>query len=297
MADKKFSNLIKPSKCVQLKELHKKMGIIEVAPYQDIEFTKSVTRTKEVIEPDPIEIEVSEDLKNGKEITFKDEDLRSDENEGLTYKGRKVIAYIKDQNIGKFGAYKYHLCNCKTLKDMDNAGRQKKYCITNNISGIFPVFDVSDPQRPEEKKIKLTLCKNCIEVLRKKGLFFKNFNLEEYFKRYDSYVPETIKKPVSFTQQQTYTPNHKEQARKYKKQVNYICERCEGDFSQAPHLLHLHHINGVKSNNYRDNLKVYCVICHSKQPMHSHLLEENKDDVEAARKLRNAQGIIDLEEN
>lgn len=36
-------------------------------------------------------------------------------------------------------------------------------------------------------------------------------------------------------------------------------------------LIHCHHINGVKSDNRRENLQVVCAECHSEKPDHGHM--------------------------
>jgi hypothetical protein len=36
-------------------------------------------------------------------------------------------------------------------------------------------------------------------------------------------------------------------------------------------LLHVHHINGVKSDNSEMNLRVLCQYCHGEQPNHEHM--------------------------
>jgi len=138
---KKFSKLIDFSKCIQFQELHEKMGIIEISTLPKIKFEKEVVWKLEKTEIDPQDARIDIELKdNSVEIDF--EDISIDNQELLSFKGRKVAAYIRDQNVKKF-RYKYHLCNCLTLQDMKAGGRLQKYFITKIMSGVFPVNDIS----------------------------------------------------------------------------------------------------------------------------------------------------------
>jgi hypothetical protein len=51
------------------------------------------------------------------------------------------------------------------------------------------------------------------------------------------------------------------------------CQNC-GQILSAQHLrkyLHVHHVNGNRSDNTRQNLKILCVACHADEPHHSHM--------------------------
>ena len=60
---------------------------------------------------------------------------------GFTYKGRRVILYIRDQvQYGdKPGEYKFHLVDCATLKAKRNQNRYGKYVVSTSTSGKFKV--------------------------------------------------------------------------------------------------------------------------------------------------------------
>jgi hypothetical protein len=58
-------------------------------------------------------------------------------------------------------------------------------------------------------------------------------------------------------------------------------------------LLHTHHINGNKTNNERNNLRVLCADCHKKQPHHGHVYV-NHIDVLKINQLRREQHKFDV---
>ena len=161
------------SRCVQLKDLHSKLGIIKPAVFPEIKFEKEIVKTVTTKAIDPDELQIDKKLKESFiDLDFEDIQINDD---FLGFEGRKVAAYIRDQNIGKFGAYRYHLCNCSTLQEMDSKGRLKRYFITKNDSGEFLVNDISQ-NPPKEIHLKLSLCQNCIKVLYRKKMYFRNFN-------------------------------------------------------------------------------------------------------------------------
>ncbi len=130
----------------------------------------------------------------------------------------------------------------------------------------------------------------------KKGIYFTPFNLSEYFKKYDSYVPETIRRIEEVREVQTYTPDQNDLSREYRKVCNYRCQSqsCSVSCRENPSLLHLHHRNGNPSDNNPENLIVLCVDCHSNQPLHSHMKgnPKFKESIKIIQKLRKAQGIL-----
>lgn len=281
------------SRCVQIKELHKKLGIIKPTVFPEIKFEKEIVRTVTTKEIDPDELQIDRKLKKSY-IDLDFEDIQINDDDFLSFEGRKVAAYIRDQNVSRFGAYRYHLCNCSTLQDMDSKGRLKKYFVTKNDSGEFLVNDISQ-NPPNERYLKLSLCQNCIKVLYRKKMYFRDFNLKKFFTLHDTYVPREIVKSERITEIQTYVPEHEEIARRYKKMAEYSCENCGLKCCNHRHLLHLHHVNGVKSDNYPHNLQVLCVSCHSKAPDHGHLKNKFSEQLETIKKMRREQSIVDLE--
>lgn len=286
-------------RCVEFRRLLEQMGITSIPILPPVEFTLEITKQIEIEVPNTEAIELEEQLTTGA-ISVDAADVDTDYLNRLTYKGRKVVAYIRDQRTGidhyrKYSYYRYHLCDCSTLRSMRAEGREKRYLVTKRDDGLFEVHDTSY-YRTRKMVLRLDLCYNCKKELDRYGMHFSPFSLKKFFQRHDSQVPKTIQRIETVTEIQTYAPNHDDIAREYKKAAKYTCQLCGVDCSSNPSLLHLHHCNGIPSDNTHDNLRVLCIDCHSKQPQHSQLAQPQRaqEEIRQVRVARKEQGITQL---
>ena len=287
------------SKCVDFKRLKDKMGVTIIPVLPPVKFVREVVKrhVKEV--PNNEAIQAEKELTKGS-VSVSLADIGTDKQGLLSYKGRKVVAYIRDQRMGihysrKYGEYRYHLCDCNTLRSMRAEGREWRYLVTKRQDGRFEVNDISGAV-PRNLELTLDLCQHCIRDLKWKNLYFTPFSLGEYFKKYESDVPRTIRRIEVVKEIQTYAPNHDDIAREYKKVAGYVCQKCGVLCSGEVRLLHLHHENRNPSDYRHENLRVLCVECHSHEPHHAHLIrtQDARDGIERIKELRKAQGIVDL---
>lgn len=219
----------------------------------------------------------------------------------LSYRGRQVLLYIQDHQGRADAALedgtqgrKYHVAECSTLQKMRDQGRFERYVVTNDMTGDFYITGYDyETRKLVEGHTRLKVCRNCLQALNYKGYksdsnksAFSQFSIEEFFRHYSSYF-KTMPKRLAGKQDQ-YTDDWADISRKVRQAKNFICEDCNVDLSSAPRLCHVHHINGVRSDNSGSNLKVLCADCHSKQPMHSNMFVLHKDR-QAINKLRNIQ--------
>jgi hypothetical protein len=234
----------------------------------------------------PIDIE----LEKGMEIDIDDIDFS-----GLVaaFQGRQVLLYIPDHGdkldeviAGSNDGKKFHVTDCITLDTMRKARRFERYFATNDLGGIFNVhgYGQFDKQR-REGRAKLRVCKNCMTKLNYKGYrthvankdeFVKSFAIPEFFETYSSCF-SVMPKSLGITDDGAYTTDWKGIADSLKSAKKYICEDCTVDLSDHKRMLHVHHINGRKSDNSFTNLVVLCADCHRRQPFHQHMYISHTD--------------------
>ncbi|MEP0828586.1 MAG: HNH endonuclease [bacterium] len=212
------------------------------------------------------------------------EEITTSEQGLFEYKGKKVIVYIRDQySLGwmPISQYKYHICDCITLQRMRSEGRYKaRYVVTIRKDGKFLVNRMNrfSPNEGRNKEVVMKLCLNCWKVLSHlpelgmRNVSYDNFDISTYFSTFDTLIRDLPTYSEHTMPENEYSPHHDELSRIFRKNRHWKCEACGIDLRTAKHFLHLHHINGNKSDNSLSNLKALCIGCHSRQPRHGHLL-------------------------
>ena len=229
----------------------------------------------------------------------------------LNYRGRQVLLFIPDQGLSidkvledPTAGRKFHVSDCRTLDEMRAKKRFERYKVTNNISGEFNVFGMSKlTNKTLDGEVKLNVCSNCLNKLNYKGadigtssdrkLIVKDFDLAEFFSKYSSIFKSMPKQHIREAKK-GYTSDWKQVSEEVRKQKNYTCQECKVCLKDNKNLLHTHHINGVKSDNDKNNLQALCADCHRKQDFHQHMYVAHTDIVQL-NKLRREQGCAETE--
>ena len=298
-------NLPDYRKCIEINQLLVAMGVVEIPELPPLPidiWTRVKTRERIHKEPDPVDVKFSEELLTDALLTHK-ADISTSPGGLLENKGRKVCAYIRDQRasicrVGEYSTsnYKYHLCDCQTMRSMRDNNREHRFLTTQKADGFFIAYDLSTRPHTKHERTKLELCHNCTLILQAKGFYFPSFNLEEYFRKYDSYTSKTIRRIETVKSVETYAPDHDEIAIEYKRTVQYKCQSCGVNCIATANqkLIHLHHENANRTDYSHSNLRVLCVDCHSKQTRHGHMLRNPnfKNQIQRIKRLRSSQGLL-----
>lgn len=250
--------------------------------------------------------EVDDELEQGVDIDVGDIELSPDTGL-LSYKGSQVVLYIPDHSFKVEDALidggkgnRFHVADCKTLDQMKQRRRFDRYRVTNNLTGFF---DISGTHQEKNEviqgKTKLNVCKNCLNMLNYKGAsqlkasgrsqLVNEFSLEEFFSTYSSFFKK-LPKQLAAKIKHGYTDDWAKISSQKRAEKNHTCQSCRVELSENKGLLHVHHMNGDKTDNSNQNLMVLCSDCHRKEPFHGHMHVPHKD-TQAIQRLRMQQGI------
>jgi hypothetical protein len=251
---------------------------------------------------DPL-TELHIELRKGIDVELKDVEVNS--GGLLAYKGQHVLLYIMDQGRyaerllqGGGNGYRFHVADCQTLRRMRADGRFQRYVVTNRTDGRYRIRGVSSQGDELEGEAGLPVCRDCLQALNFQGYrtaeqgrrtaIVGGFELAEFFTAYSSYF-DRLPEFTDVDQPLRYGPAWEEVSRRAREARGWKCEGCGVDLGGYRHLLHVHHVNGVATDNAAGNLAVLCADCHSKQPLH-HGVRVTRGDRQLINRLRNQQG-------
>jgi len=218
-------------------------------------------------------------------IEVKLEDVVPADDGTLEWQGHKVILYIRDQRTSGYQgtrSYTFHVANCTTLHEMNRKGRYERYVVATRKDGKFIVnrFDWNELVE-KEVECELPVCRNCLRRLKyqnynyesrfRRNQIVENFDLVDFFDKYPSRITRLPKHTDKTAPLGTYSSDWATISSRYRESVNWTCERCGVNLKDHKSFLQAHHLNGVKSDNDRQNLQALCIRCHAQKPDHEHL--------------------------
>ena len=195
---------------------------------------------------------------------------------------------------------RFHVADCTTLETMRANGLGNRYVVSVRQESQFRVrpWDLATRVRGEDMFSALIPCRNCLSALdyegwlslsrREQDSIVNNFDLEQFF---EAFRPIFRCLPLYTTDTYPsgdYTPDFASVSLRFRRSQNWRCDCCQLDLSNNRGLLHVHHIDHIRANNVRTNLRALCVECHKAQPYHGHM-RIRQDEQRLLQQLRHTQ--------
>jgi len=243
------------------------MGARYLKVFSDIDWTVRVNETEA--------IQISQ-IESGGLITSVWREVAGPDSSGVlrSRDGKKVVVYIPESNK------KFHFTDCSTLKKMTQNGRFDRYVVARGRSKIFRI----DIGLYSERNENLEPCMYClnntfygqklIREFRTTDLAKSKFDMETWLELDSDNTLDRVPRFDEYSApKNAYTSDFQEISRKARSLARFKCSLCKADLSEQmlQKYLHVHHINGIKSDNSSFNLKVVCIKCHAELPSHSHI--------------------------
>ena len=240
-----------------------------------IDFSKPRSLNLDFIRSEMRELEIILNT-TGKDIKLKD--IKKSKDGTLTYKGKNVILYIRDQNVPSISTYKFHIAWCEHLQEMEDSRRLSRYVVSTRRDGLFVVNEIDRYTNlliKENIEKKMEVCVKCLDRLKYNGFKFdrrtfksyvEKFMLYEFFDKYENNLKKTTLdlSQAKIAVLNDYPENWSDISRAYRKSKNWVCEECGINLQNNQEKLETHHIDRNKANVKLNNLKALCKNCHEK---------------------------------
>lgn len=215
-------------------------------------FILGTRQAYEAIKPEDVK---PEDIMNGK-MEFRNDGIFVLGSDG---RERQVFLYKKEYRMKQYGKPRFHICKCGMIDDFIMSGRFRQYYVRANTEPV-PVINL-DNGRITEEVTGLPLCKYCRDMISD----ITTLNTTQFVELLKSANGDNQEGENQETNLFGYTRDWEYISKEYREKHNYTCEKCglqiEDDYDKQ--YMHVHHINGDKLNNNKNNLKCLCLYCHA----------------------------------
>lgn len=231
-----------------------------------------------------------------------------DQGTGLyLYKGQQVLIYIKFTRRprevlehDKSNSPRFHFRDCKTIQDMKERDRFQRYVAISRTDGYFPVVSEEQFGGNHELEARLGPCKWCLRETdyqgyaradkRKQHRIWDQFSIEAFFATFSSSISSIPIDSCSAVDPDEYAPDWAAKSFEIRERAGWKCDGCKVSLLTHKRLLHAHHVDRDKQNNWRYNLRPLCKLCHRAQPGHK-TMYVSFAETETIRRLRTEQGL------
>lgn len=206
-------------------------------------------------EIDNVDIDIN-DIRNN--ISFTDNGIFLTLEDGSQ---QQIFLYKRNYRLLQHGKPRFHIRNCTVIRSFIASGSFEREYRRANTNDVM-VCDIDDGYI--DKVVQdLPLCKYCARI----ALISDSMDSSNFVEILRS-ANEASKNDTTENQEVDifgYTKRWSEISEAYRTQQNYTCERCGIEINDVfdRHFMHVHHINGNKTDNRTANLECLCVKCHA----------------------------------
>lgn len=188
--------------------------------------------------------------------------------DGQEFKG---YMYLKYPDVDRYGNPKFHITDCITIRDQRGSGRFDGRYFWHNSNTV----NIEDRENGRvHENINLVLCNNC----RRQSAITQYTDTVGFFSVLDQQEQDEINQEYEIDIF-GYTLDWQKISKEFRKEKDYTCENCNIKITIPPdrRFIHVHHKNGNKLNNRRNNLECLCILCHAhKDSTHEHNFERRR---------------------
>ncbi|APJ02779.1 HNH endonuclease [Silvanigrella aquatica] len=202
--------------------------------------------------------------------------FKNDDNTLLFGKNKRVVLYIREFiKKDNYSYPKYHISECDIIKKFRYQNKSNRFVIHTKDDNNFHINEIEN-NIPKAIIVKLNVCTYCLKNINWNE---KEFTLKKFFEKYPRNLVKNTPEFTSDTAALNYYSSYwNEISRKTKEANNFKCEEC-GIYlgaKESLNFLHVHHVNGDRSDNRTKNLQTLCYECHSNKPNHEHMKKDNQ---------------------